>query len=219
MLAAEAVGPAGQVLGVDYSEGQLGVAEGQRLLRGLPNVRFETRDATRLGLKERFDAALSNLGIPPAYEACFAGMRQALKPGGRLSVTEWGPAAHEPFTSFRAALAPFQDPGHAELAEVRRVAAQRRARFEELGKPEVFAAALRAAGFERVDVRLETHEARFTGWRDALDFATSWGWAEQEVRALDGEDRAALHAALKARWGEKGFTAAWRMAHATAVVA
>lgn len=216
-LAAERVGAAGEVLGLDASEGQLGIAEGMRHLRGLAQVRWEHGDAARIRHAGAFDAALSNLGIPPGFGPVFAGMRRALRPGGRLSVAEWSRDRQDVFDDLREALAKrlVPDPPQ-ELAALRRAVQDRRAQLDKMGSVEGFAQALAAAGLRDVRVVPVRYDVPFAGWRAAYDFAMSWGSREQEVRALPGPERDALHAELRARWPGP-FTATWHLLHATAV--
>jgi len=215
-LAAEAVGPQGDVVGVDISEGQLGIAEAQRLRRGLAHVRFEVADVTQAKPRAEFDVALSNLGIPPEHGLCFAAMRAALRRGGRLSIAAWEGQMQEPFATHRAALPGFQvqDP-EPELAALRQAALQRRAGLEEVGTAASLQDALQRAGFAGVEVRREAYAVQFAGWRAAYDFVLSWGVAEHEIRAMPGPQRKALQEALAERWGAGDVRCAWRLLHAT----
>ncbi|MCA1813075.1 MAG: methyltransferase domain-containing protein [Halobacteriales archaeon] len=215
-LAAEAVGPKGEVVGLDASEGQLGIAEGLRQLRGLGQVRFTRGDATRLAFAGEFDAAISNLGIPPGFPPVLAGMHRAMRPPGRLSIAEWTSDRQDVFDDLREAIARHvvRDPPP-ELAALRQAVQARRGQLDAMGSAATFGQALRAAGFQQVEVRPFTHEVRFEGWRGAYGFAMSWGSREQEVRAMPAPEREALHAELAERWPGP-FTARWRILHATA---
>lgn len=91
MLAAarEAVGPAGRVVGVDYSP--LMVAAARKLVRdkGWTNVEVREADAARQGHGEgEFDAAvaLASFSAMPDVRAAVRLAHDALRPGGRLFV-------------------------------------------------------------------------------------------------------------------------------------
>lgn len=87
---AQAVGPAGSVLGVDLSEPLLEIA--RRRGAGVAGLEFCQDDAQTAGFAAGgFDAAFSRFGVmffadPPA---AFANIRRALKPGGRLAFVCW----------------------------------------------------------------------------------------------------------------------------------
>lgn len=105
---AQAVAPAGSVLGVDISRLLLGLARERAADRNLP-VRFEAADAQVSDFGgEPFDAAFSRFGVmffaDPA--AAFANIRKALKPGGRLAFVCWRPYDQNPLMKapFDAAL-------------------------------------------------------------------------------------------------------------------
>lgn len=87
---ARAVGPGGQVLGVDISDPMLG--EARRRTADLPNVACLRADAQGHPFEPAaFDAAFSRFGVmffaDPA--AAFANIRRALKPGDRLAFVCW----------------------------------------------------------------------------------------------------------------------------------
>jgi len=85
---AGAVGPAGSVLGVDFSPEMLRAAEA----RPAPNVEYRLGDATDLaGVPSgRFDAATIAYGARniPDLDGLFAEMNRALRPGGRAVCLE-----------------------------------------------------------------------------------------------------------------------------------
>ena len=85
---AGAVGPAGSVLGVDFSPEMLRAAQA----RPAPNVEYRLGDATDLaGVPSgRFDAATIAYGARniPDLDGLFAEMNRALRPGGRAVCLE-----------------------------------------------------------------------------------------------------------------------------------
>jgi SAM-dependent methyltransferase len=107
--AARAAGPGGGVVAVDLSGPMLAKAEQLAKDEGLANIRFEQGDAQ----VHRFDAgafdlAMSRFGVMFFADpvAAFANIASALRPGGRLAMLVWQPAAgNEWMGSIRAALA------------------------------------------------------------------------------------------------------------------
>jgi ubiquinone/menaquinone biosynthesis C-methylase UbiE len=87
------VGPQGEAVGCDVSEGMVSVARAAS-----PGCRFLRTDAQALGdllPPAHFDVVLCGLGLMymPDPEACVAAMAACLRPGGRLVVSIWGERA------------------------------------------------------------------------------------------------------------------------------
>jgi SAM-dependent methyltransferase len=105
---AEAVGPAGRVLGVDISGPLLACAEARAAAAGLGQVGWLLADAQTDPLPAGFDAAISRFGVMffDNPVAAFARIGAALRPGGRLVLAAWGPAEANPWfrETFRAAV-------------------------------------------------------------------------------------------------------------------
>jgi ubiquinone/menaquinone biosynthesis C-methylase UbiE len=100
--AAEAVGPAGNVLGLDLAQPLLALAQQRAATLGLTNVSFEERDATASGLQSSFfDAVVCVFGVFFAADmpAFVAEMWRLVRPGGTLAITTWGPDWCEPASS------------------------------------------------------------------------------------------------------------------------
>jgi ubiquinone/menaquinone biosynthesis C-methylase UbiE len=100
--AAQAVGPAGRVLGIDAAAPmvELSLAKAARL--GLANTEFRCGDATRTGLASAtFDAVVCVFGVFFAADmAAFTReMWRLVRPGGVLAVTTWGAGLFEPANS------------------------------------------------------------------------------------------------------------------------
>jgi len=93
LAAARAVGPGGQVVGVDLSGQMVSAAAGRAQEQGQLNTRFARMDAEQLELPAAsFDAALCSLGLmylPDPMQALDE-MRRVLRPGGRLGLAVWG---------------------------------------------------------------------------------------------------------------------------------
>lgn len=98
--AAEVVGLEGYVLGTDISADMLEIAREKAQARGLNNIEFLVVDGEELDVEaESFDAVLCRWGIMfmPEPVRCLRQAHQALKPGGRIVVTVWGPPERNPF--------------------------------------------------------------------------------------------------------------------------
>ena len=88
------VGPAGQVVGLDYSGEMLASAADLCRRRGWSNVRLVQGDAAKLDVgPEPFDAVVSVLGLSaiPDHVAAIERCQEVLCPGGVLSVCDAGP--------------------------------------------------------------------------------------------------------------------------------
>ena len=97
--AARAVGPAGQVLGIDVAEPLLELARTRAAREGLANIEFRHSDATSTGLPDgSFDAVVCVFGVffAPDMPAFAAEMWRLVRPGGVLAITTWGAGLFEP---------------------------------------------------------------------------------------------------------------------------
>ncbi|MEA2681929.1 MAG: hypothetical protein QOK05_257 [Chloroflexota bacterium] len=97
--AAQAVGPFGTVLGVDLSEGLLGLANAKAASAGLTNIQFRCVDLAELHFpKSACDAVICQFGIfqMPDMVASTRLLWSLLAPGGALAITTWGARVHEP---------------------------------------------------------------------------------------------------------------------------
>ena len=100
--AAEAVGPQGSVLGIDLAANLLALARKKAAARGLRNTEFRQGDMLDLPLDgAQFDAVVCVFGIffVPDMPAAVRSLWSAVRPGGRLAVTTWGPRFFEPATT------------------------------------------------------------------------------------------------------------------------
>lgn len=86
----DAVGPTGNVIGVDLSPGMLREAAKMVERRGWRNVRLFEGDATELELASDLDAILFSLAwsVIPAPVTALSRIWDRLRPGGRLAVME-----------------------------------------------------------------------------------------------------------------------------------
>lgn len=97
--AAETVGPAGFVLGIDLAEKLLELARLKAKKHGLENLDFRTGDMLDLGFPESsFDAVICVFGIffVPDMQAAVSKLWGLVRPNGKLAITTWGPRFFEP---------------------------------------------------------------------------------------------------------------------------
>jgi ubiquinone/menaquinone biosynthesis C-methylase UbiE len=97
--AAEAVGPRGNVIGVDLAKQLLESARAKAIQRRLRNIEFEVGDMLSLRFSvASFDAAVCVFGIffVPDMSKAVSELWSRLRPGGKLAVTTWGPNLFEP---------------------------------------------------------------------------------------------------------------------------
>ena len=110
-LLAKAVGPSGDVTGIDISRPMLALARG----RGIA-ANFLEADASTYSFKATHDLVFSRFGVMFFAEPAlaFENIRKALKPGGRIAFVCWRPFAENtwsfgPFTAAKSLL-PEQPP-------------------------------------------------------------------------------------------------------------
>ena len=92
-VAAERVGPQGEVVATDISQRMVDAVQQEAERRGVSNMSYERVDAEELGFPGgSFDAALCVLGLmyPADPQRAIEQMHRVLKPGGRAAVAVWG---------------------------------------------------------------------------------------------------------------------------------
>jgi SAM-dependent methyltransferase len=97
--AAERVGPAGQVLGVDVAEALLELARRKAQRLGLTNPVFQAGSLDALdGISQTFDVVACVFGVFFADDmgAATARLWHRVGPGGALAITTWGPGLFAP---------------------------------------------------------------------------------------------------------------------------
>lgn len=103
LVAAHRVGPTGEVLATDISPAILECARQAAKDAGVSNVKTLVADGEDLSDVEEngYDAAISRVGLIyfPDQQAALAGMRRALRPGGRVSAVVYSTADRNAFFS------------------------------------------------------------------------------------------------------------------------
>jgi SAM-dependent methyltransferase len=112
---ADAVGPAGRVMGLDVSRPLLDRLQERAAPRGLANVLVREADAQVAALPAgHFDVVASRFGVMFFDDpvAAFANLARAMKPGGRLAFVCWQPVDRNPWFAepLAAAMAVVPDP-------------------------------------------------------------------------------------------------------------
>jgi SAM-dependent methyltransferase len=105
--AAQRVGPGGQVLATDISEGIVELARQVARERGLPQIETRVMDGEKLDLPDAwFDAVLCRLGLMymPHPVAALREWRRVLKPGGRVAVVVFSTPDRNPWGAMPAAI-------------------------------------------------------------------------------------------------------------------
>ncbi len=92
-LAADSVGPAGEVVASDISKRMVEAVRTDAESRGVTNMRFERVDAEDIAFPDAsFDAVICVLGLmyPADPQQAISQIYRVLKPGGRAAVCVWG---------------------------------------------------------------------------------------------------------------------------------
>ncbi len=145
---AKRVGPHGYVVGLDITEPMVRSAQAWAKEHGLTNVEYRVvSNELDPGVPDAsFDAATCRHGLTymPEPVAALRTLHQALKPGGRVAISTWGPPERCPFFSLAMQIVmrhielPSPDPGAPGPFA--------------LPTPEILTAILEAAGFTNVEV-------------------------------------------------------------------
>ena len=206
LAAARRIGPSGQVLATDISPTILEYTAKATTDAGLTNIATRELDGEQLTVDAgTFDAVISRVGLIyfPDQQAALAGMRTALRPGGRISAVVYSTADRNGFFSIpigiirrRAQLPPPQagQPGPFSL-----------------GGPGVAERVLTEAGFRDVDVEPVSSPVRMASAADCVRFEReSFGALQQMLLGLAPAEREAAWAeiedALRQFEGPDGFT-------------
>jgi SAM-dependent methyltransferase len=181
LAAARRVGANGRVLATDISQNILdfAMAEARRMM--LANVSTRVLDGESLDVPEgEFDAVISRVGLIyfPDQQGALAGMRRALKPGGRVAAIVYSTADDNRFFSVpvsiirRRANLPPPLPGQPGPFS--------------LGAPGVLASAFERAGFKSIETRVVAAPLRMPSARECVRFEQeSFGALHQMLCSLD----------------------------------
>ena len=193
LAAARRVGPTGHVLATDISPAILDYAAKAATDAGLDNVATRELDGEHLTVDEGgFDAVISRVGLIyfPDQQAALAGMRQALRAGGRLSAVVYSTADANAFFAIpvsiirRRAQLPPPAPGQPGPFS--------------LGAPGTAEAALAQAGFTDITVEAIPSPVRMASAAECVRFEReSFGALHQMLSGLPETDR-------EAAWTEIG---------------
>jgi len=186
LAAAQRTGPSGHVLATDLSPAILEFAAANARLAGLDHVETMVRDGEDLAgiVAEPFDAVISRVGLIyfPDQHKALSGMRDQLRPGGRVGAITYAAADLNGFFSIpvgiirRRAALPAPLPGQPGPFS--------------LGDPDVMAKKLADAGFR--DVRIERVDApiRLKSALECLQFEQeSFGALHQMLGGLSEREQ------------------------------
>src|SRR4051794_715120 len=198
LAAARRAGPAGHVLAGDISPAILSYARREAERAGLGNVAIRELDGEALDVEAGgYDAVISRVGLIylPDRAAALAGIRRALRPGGRFAtITYSAPEANGffsvPVTVIRTrAQLPPPAPGQPGPFS--------------LGAPGVLESALADAGFVDVEVHRVTAPLRLPSAVECVRFEQeSFGALHQMLAGLDADGREAAWADIAGRLAE-----------------
>jgi SAM-dependent methyltransferase len=205
LAAATRVGPIGSVLATDISPSILDFAANEAQKAGLGNVATRAMDGERLDVEPAFfDAAISRLGLIyfPDRGGALAGIRRALRPGGRVGAIVYSTADANEFFSVpvgviraRAELPP-PLPGQPGPFS--------------LGTGAALTAEFTATGFVDVDIRTIDAPVRLPSAAECVRFEReSFGALHQMLAGLDDDGKEAawdeIATKLAAYEGPDGF--------------
>jgi len=181
--AVEAVGPKGEVVATDISQGMVDRAQAIAAERGLRNVSFQRMGAEELSLPDStFDAALCALGLMYVPDVRLAMEQQlaVLKRGGRAVAAVWG----ERSKCGWAEIFPITDA---------RVESEVCPMFFQTGTKDVLKTTFEMAGFE--DVRLEriSTTLEYANAEEALGAAFLGGPVALAYSKFDDATKDAVH--------------------------
>ena len=192
LRAARRVGPAGRVLATDIAPALLALARADAEAAGLRQVETLELDGEALDTlpEAAFDVVMSRVGLIyfPDQARALAGMRRALRPGGRVAAIVYSTPERNPFFSIpvaiirRRAQLPPPLPGQPGPFS--------------LGGAGVLAGALERAGFARVRVRAVDAPLHLASAAECVRFEReSFGALHQMLAGLAPSER-------EAAWGE-----------------
>jgi ubiquinone/menaquinone biosynthesis C-methylase UbiE len=191
VAAARRFGPGGAVLATDISPEILRYAERAARTAGIEILATREMDAEALAVEpDSFDAAISRLGLIylPDRAAALGGIRQALKPGGRIASVNYTTPEENEFFSVPVAII-------RERAGLPAPASGQPGPFS-LGAEGAIESAYEAVGFREIEVRRLAAPLRFESAAECVRFEReSFGALHQMLAGPD-------EAAQQETWGE-----------------
>lgn len=198
--AAEAVGPDGEVVGIDRAPGMVDRARAELAKTDLSNASAEVMDAAELRFGDAsFDVVLSGFGLPAMADAdaVLREWQRVLTPAGRIGVSAWEALVDNRWLWEGELMQEFAHEVPQELLdEVGRMSQ----RFNEAG---TLSYELEGAGFVDVLVERMTIERTYPSARAWWDWILSHG-PRAFVEALPPESRERFRAAAFERLGNIG---------------
>ena len=193
ILAAERVGPTGQVVSIDISASMIEGAAEAAQRAGLSNVETRVLDAREIDLpSDSFDAVISRMGIMlmPERQRALAQMRRVLKPGRKLAVIVWSAGERNLSSLLPQSIAR----RHAQMPPL---ATDQPGMFA-LGAPGLLERTLSEAGFQDVSVQAVPAPRHFTSVAEMTRFLTgSTPMLHEALGKLDEAGRAAAIAEIE----------------------
>ncbi len=202
---AERVGPDGYVLATDISPNILALAAENARRQGYANIETKVMDGENLDLPEgSCDAVISRVGLIyfPDQQQALAGMKRALKPGGRVGAIVYSTPDRNQFFSIPVSII-------RRRADLPPPAPGQPGPFS-LGGPGVLDEVLRTAGFRDVAIQTVPAPVLMTSAAECVRFEReSFGALHQMLSSLDDAEKAAaweeIEQALSAFEGPDGF--------------
>jgi SAM-dependent methyltransferase len=199
IAAARRVGPDGCVLATDISSNIIKSAAESARQAGLTNVETRVMDGESLEELEEdsFDAVISRVGLIyfPNQQKALAGMRRALKPGGKIAAVVYSTPENNKFFSVpisiirRRAQLPPPLPGQPGPFS--------------LGGPGALEEAYERAGFREARSRIIPAPLRMASAAECVRFEReSFGALHQMLSGLNGKEKEAAWAEIEVELGE-----------------
>ncbi len=199
LAAARRAGPAGRVVATDISPTILTYAAKAAAEAGVTNIETMEADGEALGALAAgtFDAVISRVGLIyfPDQQAALAGMRRALRDGGRLAAVVYSTPDRNGFFSVPVSII-------RERAQLPAPQPGQPGPFS-LGSPGVLESALAHAGFRDIQVEVVPSPLRLASAADCVRFEReSFGALHQMLAGLDGSQRSAVWDEIESKLGQ-----------------
>ncbi|HEX9564784.1 MAG TPA: class I SAM-dependent methyltransferase [Gemmatimonadaceae bacterium] len=192
LQAAKRVGSTGFLLATDIATRILEYAAANAQAAGFENVKTLVADGEDLHVPEgSFDAVISRVGLIyfPDQQKALAGMKRALRPGGRIGAIVYSTAEGNRFFSLPVSII-------RRRAQLGQPAPGQPGPFS-LGSPGAMEAAYRRAGFRDIEVKLVAAPLRMASAAECVRFEKeSFGALHQMLSGLDEIGREAAWAEI-----------------------